>query len=167
MKKRFLKRSLLVVLLILCTLLFSAYAIAFDFTGTTYDATGNILPNVTVNITIWQMVGGPPTLVNVTSNISDANGNFSITLAEDVTYMYQGAFRLDNNTALYVAKPLPMLPYGEFSSLGNVKFYLKEGIKVSVTVNATAGTLVNFSYQVKDEALGYSVLGIIPRSLLR
>ncbi|MFH1439980.1 MAG: hypothetical protein ABIG89_05405 [Candidatus Woesearchaeota archaeon] len=150
------KGVLFVIVLIILVLTMSVDA--FVFNGTTYDINGNILnyTNITVLVknSSWAQVTTNTTMTN-------AVGEFNLTLPDDATYMYQPTIEHHNittNDVNYVGQSLPMLPYSEFSQLQNVNYYLKESGMLNITVVNSSNTIVPdnlFAVQIKDTLLGY------------
>jgi len=153
------KIKVLVGILIVVIALVSLVSADWEFNGTIYDVNGNALNNSNVTMLIrnqsWAQVW-------YNSTTSNATGRFGIVLPNNTGYMYQLSIRHDNANgyADYVGQSLPSFPYGEFSQLSNVDFYLKSGGTMNITVINRSGDQVpnnEFAYQVKDTRLGYEI----------
>ncbi|MFH1307886.1 MAG: PGF-pre-PGF domain-containing protein [archaeon] len=131
---------------------------AFDLNGTTYTFNRVALNNTNISVTVQDQTF---TEISVNTSNSNSTGNFNLSLADDITYMYQLLLWHHNGSMVdYVAKPLPTLPYSEFSQLRNVNFYLFEAGTINITaVNRTGDLIPNsqFTYSVKDTKLGYPI----------
>ncbi len=151
--------------------LFSNVSFAFEINGTVYDIYGNSLNATNVSVLIkdqtWTSLGTNSTATNST-------GWFNLTLPGTVSdhYMYQLSLVHRNNTTNavdFVGQSLPTFPFPEFSRLSSVNFYLKDAGTINITVinanitviDASNNSVPNnqFSYQVKDQKLGYPVQG--------
>jgi len=134
----------------------------FKFTGTVMDVNGSSLNNSVINISIYSMSGGPPTVVGYNTTTSNATGYFSLVVAGNATsnLMYKLVIthtNTTNNYVDYVGQTLPIFPYSEFSRLSNINFYLKEAGTISITAINSTDDLVPFGYMIKDTKLGYEI----------
>jgi len=155
--------SLLVTLLFV-VLFFSSFASAWDFYGNSYDVDGNALYNASVNITIWSMAGGPPTLVGYNLTYSNETGFFNMSVTENSNWFYKPVIRhflnnaTDGSTAIdYVGQSLPEFPYQEFYGVTNIDFYLKEAGTINISAVNLTGDAKTFQYIIKDTTLGYPI----------
>ncbi len=158
MKSRF-------VLLAVSVILVAGFVCAWDFYGYTYDTNRNALNNTLINITLWTMDGGPPTLVgsnSTTSYNSSTNGEgwFNVSVSENASYFYKPIITHTNSTtnALdYIGQSLPQFPFGEFNDTTDINFYLREAGTINITAINRTGGRISFQYQIKDTKLGYPI----------
>ncbi len=146
------------------TLVLSLLAIcnvsAFQFFGTVYNITKGPIDNVNVSVSVYVMVPmAPPQLINLYSNLTDANGNFSLQLPDNETYMYLPTVRHFNGDDVdFVGQSLPYLPYMDLFSISPIDFFLKEGATINITAvgdPASAGTTTEIAHHnVADYYLG-------------
>ena len=155
------KMKLKVVFAFLVVLSFMSIISAWEFNGTVRDIDGNALNNTLINITIWKM-GGPTgiSFVGYNSTNSFVNGSFSLTVGENVTWMYKPIIIHTNETTSavdWIGQSLPQFPYQEFLNLKNINFYLRAAGTINITSVNYTGVTKTFRYIVKDTALGYPI----------
>jgi hypothetical protein len=134
-----------------------ATAATIEFNGTAYDVNGAVLNNTNVSI----MVKNGPNDIGNNYTSSNASGWFNITI-ENVETSYSFFLsmyheNLTTNQIDYVGQSLPPLPYSQFSTLGNINFYLEEAGTINITAINSSNDYTQFSASVKDTALGYPV----------
>ncbi len=151
-----------VLLGLLLSVVAAGAADAFYFRGYTYNETNATLNNTNVTIEVYQMAGGPPTLVGSYSNLSNESGyfNVSVTQSSPQAYFYKPILKHFNGTTLdYIGQSLPQFPYQMISMLtvdSPMNFYLRKG--GTININATNGTASKqFRYMIKDTRLGYPI----------
>jgi hypothetical protein len=136
------------------------FAYAWEFNGTIKDINGNALNNTLINITIWTMGAGPPTLNCSNSTTSDGNGWFTMEVSENPSWFYKPVIIHTNGSTGeidFIGQSLPDFPYSEFVNITGINFYLKRAGTINITsINRTGGRNV-FNYQVKDTKLGYPI----------
>ena len=141
-----------------------SFVSAWDFYGYAYDVNGTALYNASINVTIWTMGAGPPSLVGSNVTYSNQTGWFNFSVTENSSWMYKPVVRhfaenkTDGSTSLdYIGQSLPTFPYTQFANITNINFYLREAGTINITaVNAT-GSAKTFQYVVKDTKLGYPI----------
>jgi len=146
--------ALLTVLILL-----AAGVSGFDFYGYTYNTNKQPLANTNVTVVIYDF-SNQMSVVSTRSVLSNASGFFNVTnLSGGLTYGYgASAKHFNGSNADYVGKSLPPFPYMEFSTLTPpINFYLWQGATINFSVFKDSMGQLNFSYQVKDTKLGYSV----------
>lgn len=79
---------------------FIGMASAWTFNGTIHDVNSNFLNGTLVNITIWQMGGGPPILNSSVSTKSNLSGWFNLTISENANWMYKPIVTFTNLSTL-------------------------------------------------------------------
>ena len=134
----------------------------FRFTGTTYNATGSILGSTNVTVSVYTIGGSGPALYKAYSVISDSStGAYNLSLPANSNYFYQPdikKFKSGSSTeASHVGASAPMLPYAQFSTLGAIKFYLKEGVTVNITTYKNGADPNPLTSGIKDKKIGFPV----------
>ncbi len=163
---KFIFKSSILFTLFFMFLASSDYVLAANvvFTGYTYNVTEGALPNTNVTIEIWQE--NPWGSTASYSNISGANGNWSITIDDSVLTGKMVKFiprhYVSANVVNYVGGTLPPFPYQEIVSMLNlsaINFYLKEAATISINATNASGGMyaVNFTYMVKDTKVGFDI----------
>ncbi len=132
-------------------------AAAFQFNGTVFDIDGNALNNTVINITIKDSVNSFA-LVGYNSTTTNATGHFNLTIVDNATFMYQPVItHLNGSYVDWVGQSLPTFPSVMIQEIAGTQFYLKQAGTINLTAINATGQTVNFSYQIKDSKLGYSV----------
>lgn len=160
------KKEILFLVSAMFLALFSLnFASAWLLNGTTYDSNGYILngTNITVNV-MYAPGGTPPTYYAPNTTISAVNGDFSLNVTDNETWMYQISMVHKNLTAAAtqgvdaVGSILPYFPYQQVSrNITDVKFYLKPASTINITAINSSGGRASFNWQVKDTSLGYTI----------
>ena len=162
----------IVTSLLLTFLLFAAAAgtaeAAFYFSGYTYNETNVALNNTNVSIEIYQMTGGPPTLVGTNYTSSNESGYFNLSINgsfDSESYMYKPVLKHFANNATsgtldWIGQALPQFPRQMIASLtvsSPMNFYMRKGGTINIrALNETSGS-VGFKYMIKDTRVSYGV----------
>ena len=125
----------------------------FEFNGTVYDINGAPLNNTVINITIRDQTW---TIVGYNDTVSNESGWFNLTVGGNQNWFYEPLLQHFNDTYIdFIGQSLPAFPYGEFSRISDVNFYLKNAGTINITAVNSTGDRVTFNYMVKDTKLGY------------
>jgi hypothetical protein len=149
----------IILCLFFLTILVASFATAatIEFNGTAYDINGATLNNTNVSI----MVKSGANEVSTNSTASNASGWFNITIGgveTNYTFFLSMFHRNVTTTQVdYVGQSLPPLPYTQFSTLGNINFYLQEAGTINITAINSSNSYTQFGASVKDKLLGYPV----------
>lgn len=149
-----------IILFLLMVVLLAIGVSAFEFNGTIYDPNGVTLNNTLINITAYTFGGDDFTVNDSNSSTSNATGWFNFTFSGDSDFFYGVEIihtNASNGQVEYVGQSLPQFPHSEFSTLSNIKFYLKEAGTINISVINATNEKIAFSYFLKDTTLGYTV----------
>ncbi len=151
------KKIIFSYLILAITILFGVSAVsALDFYGYTYDENGNALNNTLINISVYEMAGGPPTLIYSNSTNSNESGWFNVSVNESSQYMYAPELIYTNSsgTVTHVGQILPEFPYDEVVNLSSIDFYLTPAATLNITAYNETGDAVDFTYGLYDTRFG-------------
>ncbi len=161
-----------IVTLLLAFLLFGMLAgtanAGFSFRGYTYNETNVTLNNTNVSIEIYQMAGGPPTLIGTNYTSSNESGYFNLSIngsLDSEQYMYKPVLKHFANNATsgtldYIGQALPQFPQQMIAYLtvsSPMNFYLRKGGTININATNITGANQNFTYMIKDTRMGYSI----------
>src|SRR3989344_3264934 len=159
---------ILFVLLIICSYTLGA---VFEFNGTVYAPNGSALVDAHINITLQNVTGvanrtniGWVTL-GVNTTTSGTSGWFELNVTNSTkgwqdNIMYTLTithFNYTTGNVDFVSASLPPLPYSALFWATDAKYYLKDAGTIIITAVNSSRVVTNFSYQIKDQKLGYPV----------
>ena len=148
------KIFLLVFSLLALSMIFS-FAAAYEFNGTVYNLSGVALNNTVVNITLRDQSF---VILGYNATTTNASGAFNLTVSENAAWTYQLVITLTENGAVqYIGQSLPALDFFTFTSLENIKFYLKPAGTFNITVYNQSWAKQGFTYLILDQRLGYPI----------
>ncbi|PIN77867.1 hypothetical protein COV15_01065 [Candidatus Woesearchaeota archaeon CG10_big_fil_rev_8_21_14_0_10_34_12] len=164
-------RNLVLLLLVLSVVFVSLNFVSagwvnFTFNGTVVDDSGNALANATINITVRSMQGSE--VVGYNSTTTNLSGWFSIPVDNSsALWMYDlkiahyngstSIYNSVNNFTDYMSKSLPTFPSQMMEMIAGTTFRLTPAATMNITAINVSGGRANFTYQIKDEKLGYPV----------
>ncbi|MBU4242119.1 MAG: carboxypeptidase-like regulatory domain-containing protein, partial [Nanoarchaeota archaeon] len=125
------KRKLLLILVMLLLVMFSASAL--EFNGTVKDENGNALANAVVNVTVRSMMNW--NILGYNSTTTNASGAFNLTLATGPTFIYEPVVTA-NTTGLFTnfrSKAIPALMAPQIIELAGMTFYLSPAGTINIT----------------------------------
>ncbi|MCG2719614.1 MAG: PGF-pre-PGF domain-containing protein [Nanoarchaeota archaeon] len=152
------KRKLLLILVMLLLVMFSASAL--EFNGTVKDENGNALANAVVNVTVRSMMNW--NILGYNSTTTNASGAFNLTLATGPTFIYEPVVTA-NTTGLFTnfrSKAIPALMAPQIIELAGMTFYLSPAGTINITAVNSSNASITFNYQIKDQALGYPIASV-------
>lgn len=131
------------------------------FNGTTYDSTGAILGNSSVNVSYYTLGATGMTYVGARHVWSNNNtGWFSLNLTTNSSWYYKydvKYWNATNNVVDKVSKPAMYLTYSFMNNLTDMKYYLYDAGIINVTVLNTVGNYITYGYQVRDQDLSFEI----------
>ena len=149
------KRDLRIYILLITFLCYLSIVFALNFNGLTYTLDGKTLNGTIINITIRS---SDFSVIGYNSSTSNETGGFNFTVSENQAWMYQVSLYHKNGSFVdYVGKSLPALPYGEFSTIAPMSFYLDTAGTINLTVINSTGQRITFEYEIKDTKLGFPI----------
>jgi serine protease AprX len=129
-----------------------------SISGYTLDVNGTPLNATNVTVHVYTLMDRKLTPIGSYTNLSDAGGYFIVSVPMNRSYFYSTVIRHYNNSrVVQVGQYLPPLPLPAVSSLGSLRYYLKEAAALNITAFNQTGAQVSFRYSVKDLRLGYPV----------
>lgn len=140
----------------------------FSFRGYTYNETNVALNNTNVSIEIYQMAGGPPTLIGTNYTSSNETGYFNLSIngsLDNQSYMYKPVLKHFANNATsgtldWIGQALPQFPQQMIKYLtvsSPMNFYLRKGGTINIRALNETNSPVEFKYMIKDTRLGYPI----------
>jgi len=158
-------RTVILILLSVVLFLGSLFAIQaapFYFTGYAYNTSNGILNGTNVSLYVTNLSSFQTATILSTLVRNESHGFFNLTVPDGYAssaYGYRPVIRYFNGSVDtdYVGQNLPDFPYSEFSTLGAIKFYLKNSVTINITAFNQSGSAVPFNYMVKDVLLGYPI----------
>ena len=158
-------RTVILILLSVVLFLGSLFAIQaapFYFTGYAYNTSNGILNGTNVSLYVTNLSSFQTVTILSTLVRNESHGFFNLTVPDGYAssaYSYRPVIRYFNGSVDtdYVGQNLPDFPHSEFSTLGAIKFYLKNSVTINITAFNQSGSAVPFNYMVKDVLLGYPI----------
>lgn len=158
-----LRKVLVITLVLLGVMAFAPGAHAqgvsnFSFSGYTYNDTGSVLPQTNATVEVYSFGQQGPSLEGTYSNVSNASGYFNITNIEgNDTYFYKPVItKYNGSTATHINENAPDLPYFEFESLGEVKFYMRDAATINITAFGQEQEVMNIEGGSPNSLPNYS-----------
>ena len=152
------KKVLFIFLIMFFSINFSS---AFEFNGTTFNQNGIALNNTLINVSIYDSSSN---FAYIGSNItySNSTGWFNLTILANGNWMYSPRLLYTNGSVVeYIGQSLPNFPSQVLQEISGTNFYLKEAGTINISAVNSTGSPMNFSYQIKDQKLGYIIVDTI------
>ena len=154
-----LRSGFLVLIGIVSIFGFLSLVSSFSFNGTVRNTDGNLLSNVTVNVTVRSTVDF--SVVGYNSTTTNESGWFNMTVPDNVAWLYSPTLSIKNvsfaNATTFIGQNLPVFPSFVYDNLGVIPFYLREAGNINISAINISANRIGFNYQIKDARTGYII----------